>query len=137
MRLISNARHLYTEAAQFLASKVRRTLQVLIQARFTASLSLDQGNPNLTNLKKDFERFGSKLDLQNANPANPGRLQDLSKLNEWRNIAAHHGVVPTGGLPSLVELRDWRNSCDGLAHSLDQIMYNQLRKLLRREPWPP
>jgi hypothetical protein len=30
-------RDLYTEAAQFMASKVRRTLQVLIQARFTLS----------------------------------------------------------------------------------------------------
>jgi hypothetical protein len=130
-------RDLYTEAAQFLASKVRRTLQVLIQTQFTASLSLDHGNPNLTNLKKDFDRFGGKLDLLSADPANPVRLQDLSKLNEWRNIAAHHGVVPPGGLPSMPAIRSWRNSCDGLTHSLDGIMYNRLRNLLRREPWPP
>ncbi len=130
-------RDLHMEAAQVIASKVRGTLQLLIQAQLTASLALDRGNPNLSNLKKDFDRFGFTLDLPNADTANPARLQDLSQLNEWRNIAAHHGVVPPGGLPTLTDLQRWRNSCDGLATSLDRIMYNQLRRLLRRAPWPP
>jgi hypothetical protein len=98
-------RDLYAEAAQCIASKVRPTLQVLIQARFTASLSLEHGNPNLANLKRDFDRFGGKLDLQNADPTNSARLHDLARLNEWRNIAAHQGIVPFGSWKVTVTLR--------------------------------
>jgi hypothetical protein len=130
-------RDLYTESSQIIASKVRVTLQVLIQAQFTASRALDHGNPNLHNIRKDFNRLGFTLNLAAADPANPLRLQHLSGLNEGRNIAAHQGTVPPGGLPTLLELRTWRNSCNGLAVSLDGIMYNQLRTMLRRQPWVP
>ncbi len=130
-------RDLYTEAAQVVVSKVRPTLQVLIQAQFTAHCALDHGNPNLHNLKKDFGRFRFTLDLAGADPANPLRLQRLSELNDWRNIVAHHGIIPPTGLPAIADVRNWWSSCDGLAASLDRIMYNQLRRLLRREPWPP
>ena len=130
-------RDLYTESAQITVSKVRASLQVLIQDQFTAHRSLDQGNPNLHNLRKDFERFGFTLNLAAADPGNPSRLQHLTELNRWRNIAAHHGTVPASGLPLLAELHVWRNSCDGLAASLDMIMYNQLRRILRRAPWRP
>ena len=50
----------------------------------------------------------------------------------------YQGVVPHGlPLLTLPRLQAWRNSCDGLASSLDQILYNQLRQILRREPWVP
>lgn len=130
-------RDLYTEAAQVVASKIRVTLRLLIQSQFTTYSALEHGNPNLHNLKKDFGRFGSPLNLATADPANPLRLQHLSELNDWRNIAAHHGTVPPAGLPVIADLRSWWTSCDGLAASLDSIMYNQLRRLLRRGPWPP
>jgi hypothetical protein len=65
------------------------------------------------------------------------RLQGLAELNKWRNIAAHHGTVPPSGLPSLADLTDWKNSCTGLAVSLDQLMYKELRWILRRAPWVP
>jgi hypothetical protein len=51
-------RDLYTESAQVIAAKVRPSLQVLIQAQFTAHCALDRGNPNHHNLKGDFRRFG-------------------------------------------------------------------------------
>jgi hypothetical protein len=130
-------RDLYTESALTIVSRVRTSLQVLIQDQFTAVRALDHGNPSLQNLRKDFERFGFTLDLAVANPANPARLQHLSELNRWRNVAAHQGTVPPAGLPSLADLRAWRGSCDGLAASLDGIMYNQLRRILRRAPWVP
>jgi hypothetical protein len=130
-------RDLYTESAQFVASKVRPTLQALVQGQFTAHRALDHGNPNHHNLRKDFGRFGFALNLAAADPANPVRLQHLSEMNEWRNVVAHYGVVPPVGLPSVADLRVWRASCDGLAASLDRIMYNALRRLLRRQPWPP
>lgn len=130
-------RDLYTECSQIIASKVRPTLEVLVQQQFTANRSLDHGNPNIDNIKKDFNRFGFALDMAGVDPANHARLADLKELNKWRNIAAHHGVVPPGGLPTLGTIQSWRNSCGGLAVSLDVIMYNQLRRLLRRRPWVP
>lgn len=129
-------RELYRECAQFVVSRVRPSLQVLIQTQFTAHLKLDHGNPNLQNLREDFERFGFVLDLAAAEPGNPGRLQDLALLNRWRNLAAHHGTIPPGLPPlDLPSLRSWRASCDGLATSLDAILYNEMRSILRRAPW--
>ncbi len=129
-------RDLHTEGTLVVVSKVRPSLQVLMQKQFVALRKLDHGNPNIQNLKEDFARFGLTLDLAAANPANTARLLDLGILNRWRNIAAHHGVIP-GGMPilSLPLLQSWRTSCDGLASSLDDILYNELRRLLRRTPW--
>jgi hypothetical protein len=130
-------RDLYTEASQVLVSKVRRpALAVLFQAQFTANRKLDHGNPNLINLKADFKRFGFALDLAGANPANPVRLTHLAKLNEWRNVAAHQGTpTASAGPMNLPLVAVWRNSCNELASSLDDIVYNQLRRILRRKPW--
>jgi hypothetical protein len=129
-------RNLYTECAQIVVSKIRSSLQVLIQAQFSANRKLNHGNPNIENLRKDFERFGFTLDLGAADPANPPRLTHLGQLNKWRNVAAHHGMIPANVAPlSLPLLRAWRGSCDGLAASLDDIMYNELRTLLKRAPW--
>jgi hypothetical protein len=99
-------------------------------------MKLDHGNPNLSNLREDFERFGFALDLPAAAPANPARLQDLAALGRWRNVAAHHGTIPAG-TPALdlASLRAWRASCDGLATSLDATLYNEMRRILRRAPW--
>ncbi len=128
-------RDLYTECAQVVVARVRPSLQRVMQAQFTIQSALEHGNPNLHNLRRDFDRFGFNLDLP-ADPANRIHLQNLAAMNEWRNIAAHHGIVPPGGLPSLTTLWGWRGSCDGLAAALDRIMYNQLGRLLRRKPWP-
>ncbi len=41
------------------------------------------------------------------------------------------------GLPSQADLQRWRNSCDGLATSVDGIMYNELQRILATAPWVP
>lgn len=129
-------RELYRECAQVVVSKLRVRLRPLIQIQFTAHLKLDHGNPNLQNLREDFERFGFTLDLAAADPSNPARLQDLALLSRWRNVAAHHGTIPARTAPlDLPSLRAWRASCDGLATSLDGIMYKEMRRILRRAPW--
>jgi hypothetical protein len=128
-------RDLYTEAAQFTTAKVRPRRKPLIKDQFTAQRALDRGSPNYQNLKKDFNRFQFSRDLA-ADPLNIPRLQDLAALNEWRNVAAHHGtVIPAVGPLTLPLLQTWQASCDGLAISLDAVMYHQLRHLLRRKPW--
>jgi hypothetical protein len=120
-----------------IAIRVRITLRILIQDQFSAHRAIDHGNPNLQNLRRDFGRFGYSLNLAAANPGNPARLLHLNELNRWRNIAANHGTVPPSGIPALADIRAWRNSCSGLAASLDGIMYNELRRILRRAPWAP
>jgi len=130
-------RDLYTECAQIIASRVRPSLEVLVQQQFTANRSLDKGNPNIDNIKNDFNRFGFSLNMASTDPENHARLVHLKALNQWRNIAAHHGVVPAEGLPSLPTIQDWRHSCNGLATCLDEIMYTRLRHILRRQPWIP
>jgi hypothetical protein len=131
-------RNLHTECAQIVVSRVRPRLQALILYQFAAHRRLDHGNPNLQNIREDIERFGSTLDLAAADPSNPARLNDLAELNRWRNVAAHHGTIPPGIAPlTLPSLGRWRNSCDGLATSLDSFMYNELRRILRRAPWVP
>jgi hypothetical protein len=130
-------RELYLEASQIVVSRARPSLQPLFQRQFTSHLKLDHGNPNLSNIRGDFERFGFLFDLVAVDPANAARLQNLSELNRWRNIAAHHATIPPGAPLSLADLQTWRISCDGLATSLDARMYNVLRRILRRAPWIP
>ena len=113
------------------------SIRILFQQQFTAGRKLDTGNPNLENIRKDFERFGFVLDLGAADPTNPPRITHLGKLNKLRNVAAHHGHVPPGGIPDLPTIRGWRISCEGLATSLDGVMYNQLRTVLKKRPWKP
>ena len=128
-------RDLYTEAAQVIVSRIRPSLQKLTQDQFTAHRKLDLGNPTHDNLKMDFKRFGFTLDLKH-DPANVSRLDNLSALNKWRNVAAHQGTTAPAGVPlDLPSLRSWRTSCGGLASSLDTLLYNQLRRILRRAPW--
>ena len=99
-------RDLYTECAQIIASKVRKSLKLLIQDQFSAHRMLDHGNPTLENLKKDFNRFSLKLPtLLAGDPANALRLQHLAILNQWRNVAAHQGtVLPYPGGPLVSSL---------------------------------
>lgn len=130
-------RDLYTECAQIVGTTMPPALQFMVQTQFTASLALDRGNPNRDNIRKDFDRFGVPLNWVAADPANHARLRDLERLNGWRNVAAHHNVLPPGGLPSHADLQDWRDSCDGIATFLDGFMYNQLQAVLGIAPWAP
>jgi hypothetical protein len=129
-------RDLHTECGLVIVSKLRPSLRLLIQTHLTTHRKLDHGNPSFDAIRDDFERFGLGLDLAAADPANPARLTDLSRLNRWRNIAAHQGTpTATAGLLTLPLVQAWRASCDGLAASLDAFMYNRLLRVLKRKPW--
>ncbi|MBX9583735.1 MAG: hypothetical protein K2X87_25820 [Gemmataceae bacterium] len=127
-------RDLYTEAAEVVVSKVRPSLQARVRNQFLSAFALDYGNPTLANIRKGFGRFGFALDFA-TDPANAVRLQHLAELNRWRNLIAHAAPLPPTGLPGLAAVRGWLASCDGLAAALDRLVYNELRKLLRRKPW--
>ena len=128
-------RDLHTECIQIIVSKVRRpSLEILFQAQFSARRELDRGNPNFGNIVKDFNRFGFAMNAAlDATPGIAAHKRDLHDLNEWRNAAAHQNVIlPPGGPLALPMIQAWSASCNGLATSLDAIMYNQLRGRLRR-----
>jgi hypothetical protein len=132
-------RDLYTECAQLCAAAVPATMRTTIQAQFAAELCLNKGNPTAEHIRKDFERFSFLLDLAGAAPGNPQRVTHLSHLNFWRNVVAHQRAsTPPPGAPVVLTLGDiqaWRASCDGLATSLDNIMRQELTRILGAAPW--
>ncbi len=132
-------RDLYTECGQLCAATATATMQTTIQAQFAAGLALNTGNPTLECIRKDFERFGFFLDLGAAAPGNPQRITHLGHLNFWRNHVAHQKATPPPvGVPSVLTLADvqaWRASCNGLAISLDDIMKQELTRILGAVPW--
>jgi hypothetical protein len=114
-------------------------MRTAIQAQFASGLALNTGNPTYENIRKDFERFGFLLDLDGAAVGNPQRVTHLGHLNFWRNHVAHQRATPPPtGVPAVLALADvqaWRGSCDGLALSLDDIMRQELGRILGAAPW--
>lgn len=131
-------RDLYSEAAQVIASKVRTSLQAVVQDQFTTGLKLDRGNATLPNVVEDFRRLGFevKKELHESLADEPEWHLRLHQLNEWRNAVAHQLKDPTAPILDSKALRLWRENGDRIVHALDRIAYDGLAKLLRRKPWP-
>ncbi len=70
-------RDLHAESSLIIAAGVRLSLRTVAQTQFFANCALDHGNPNLANIKKDFNRLGFLPDLA-ATPANLPRLSHLA-----------------------------------------------------------
>ena len=120
---------------EVLASKVRGSLTTIVQEQFIADCRLDRGNPTIQNIRQDFNRYSLDIDFVAHDPANEIRLSELAYLNRWRNAAAHSGLPPTGPALSLVLLQQWRLTCDFLVLSLEEIVYNHMKDILKRKPW--
>ena len=132
-------RDLYTESAQACANAAPAGLRAAVQRQFTSELKLNAGNPTLENIQTDFKRFGFLLDIAAAHPANTRRITHLAQLRSWRNAVAHQMPAPApSGTPAALKLSDvqtWRASCDGLATSLDGIMFSELGMIVGVAPW--
>jgi hypothetical protein len=132
-------RDLYTECSLIWIVAIPAGFRATAQAQFSAHLALEKGNPTHDNIRKDFDRFGFRLDLRAAHPAGPRRITDLGHLNAWRNRAAHQGTQPLGGgVPAALTLpivQGWKASCNGLATSLDGIMRAELLRIMSVAPW--
>lgn len=130
-------RDLYFEAAVFIVGTLPSGVRIIAQNQFTAQLALNTGNPNLTNLIRDFDRFGLSLRGQlDAIPANAVRVGHLALLNQWRNYVVHHGTTAPPGPPlALPVVQAWLASCDGLATELDRIVYDYTQATLGVPPW--
>ena len=136
-------RSLYFECSQLCTLAVPAGMMLLAQKQFSASLALDRGNPSHDNIVKDFNRLGLDLSFTAAHVTdhvvNEPRITSLGHLQAWRNRAVHQGTGSLGGgIPALLTLaiiRDWREACNGLAASLDDIMYQHLTGVFGAPPW--
>ena len=126
-------------AAGAAAPNLTPLMRLLVQTVLLADRRLDGGNATHEALTADFDRFAfdSGALLGAAHPDNPQRVTRLGHLNKWRNYAAHQKKSPpqTAGTLDLPSVRLWRDSCDGLAVSLDGVLYNQLAALTGVAPW--
>ena len=136
-------RGLYFECSQVCSLAVPVGMRLLAQKQFTASLALEKGNPSHENLVRDFNRFGFDLNFTATHVTdhvvNGPRITALGHLQAWRNRAVHQGTGTLGGgVPlalTLAIIRDWRAACNGLAASLDDIMYQHLTGVLGVPAW--
>jgi hypothetical protein len=140
-------RDLYTECLMLVTVNAA-TLPMMgfIEAMGSAGQELNRANPKWKSIRSDFDRFGFDVGvaLRIAAAATGGvtvpvhqlQLHHLAELNEWRNYAAHAMASPPGGVSlTLARVTGWKNSCNGIATRLDDVMYNQLSSLIGTGPW--
>jgi hypothetical protein len=131
-------RDLYTECVQAVIAATAPGMRLVVQGQCLAHRQLEARNPSLEVLAADFNRFG--VDVSAAlqlTPANQPRVTHLNMLVRWRNYAAHANPLPPsgGGVLSLAAVGVWRQSCDGLAAEIDQVLYNVLTTAAGAAPW--
>lgn len=131
-------RDLYTECAQAISSKMRASLQLMVQRQFLAQLALDVGNATWANIRRSFLRLEWDFEPATLLPGEGWVVSTLGDLNAWRNVVAHSGdVAQAPGSLDFARWSRWREACGRLAVSLDAGAYNHLRQVLRRRPWVP
>jgi hypothetical protein len=138
-------RDLHTEAVQQMCSAVPAWSGPILRARLLEARKLDTGNPNPGNIGSDFRRLGFDLwPLMRARSARSDqRKARLEQLNRWRNAIAHQDFSDTGALDLgagrvdlwLADVKAWRAACDGLAVTLDEVVYDALLRLAGPPPW--
>lgn len=134
-------RDLHSECADYfvqgVAAGLRRTAlrNVLVQSR-----RLDRGNPHPGSIGEDYNRFGLAFwaEVRNLDHRNQGRYDRLIELNEWRNAIAHQDFRSAALGATVLRLRrvrDWRNACEHLATSFDEVMRSYLQAVNGVSPW--
>jgi hypothetical protein len=129
-------------AAHSIVSVADPDLRRMLSSNLLFGRKIDGGNPNPGNISSDFNRLGlpfwSLIDARR--PASRAARIALVELNEWRNAIAHqdfNASMVRAGRPTLllVQVRAWRNACNGLARGFDQVMRDHLLKLTSTAPW--
>lgn len=134
-------RDLHSECADYFVQRVPSGLlrtalrNVLVQNR-----RLDKGNPNPGNIGADYNRFALPFwdEVRNLDPRNQARQNRLDELNEWRNAIAHQDFDAAGlGVTVLrvQRVREWRNACNQLSDSFDEVMRAHLQTINGFSPW--
>lgn len=134
-------RDLHTECAgHFVQSVAGGLLRTALRNVLVDNRKLDKGNPNPGNIGADYNRFGLSFwdAVRNLSRRNESRHDRLQELNDWRNAIAHQDFDPAAlGATALrlQRVRDWRNTCDGLASCFDEVLRSHLQKINGVSPW--
>jgi hypothetical protein len=135
-------RDLHTEVVDALVAATQpAALRPVFRANLMLNRQLDKVNVQPSSLGADFNRFGFRFwdKVEARGRRNAGRKKHLELLNNWRNAIAHHDFNPglLGGhmVLRLAQVRQWRRSCDRLAHSFDAVLRDEVRALVGRPPW--
>jgi hypothetical protein len=116
----------------------------VIRNRMTQGRWLDKGNAHSKSLEGDFGRLGMELwpALKVAHRRAGAWENDLNALNQARNAIAHAEVgklvkLKQDGYPiTLMTIRRWKGSLDGLVQTMDDVVSDYLDRLLGTgRPW--
>jgi hypothetical protein len=137
-------RDLHDECAKKVADSVSPpAVQALFRSQSIYGRKLDVGNPTLSNLCSDFNRFQFDLSpkLTTADPGHEARIRRLGGLHAWRNAIAHHDYDPAklgaGTRLTIAQVRDWQTDCDAFAVLLDRVVRAELEQVTGLSLWPP
>lgn len=139
-------RDLHSEAADHIASAVGSAqVRDLARRNFIFGRKLDRGNAHASSLGSDFNRLGMELipAVRDADRHSGSRLAKLELLNRWRNAIAHQDFANTLHLDlgdgrltlRLADVRAWRNACERLAGTIDEVVRAYLETVVGHSPW--
>lgn len=135
-------RDFHSECVDHLVSAIRLPgLRRTVRDEFLLHRKLASGNPNPGNIGADFNRLGLDfwLHVEAADVRNAHRKILLGELCEWRNAIAHQDFdrarFASSSSVHLRQVRAWRNACNGLALSFDNVLAIYLRSINGILPW--
>lgn len=131
-------RDLHSEAADFIAANTQpAAASNVFRLLLTQGRKLDQGNPNPGNLGSDFGRLGMQFwpQVGVVDQQRQARQTRLEELNTWRNAIAHQDWKTVGPDLRLSLVRRFRRTCNALARSFDQAVFDHLVAVVGHPPW--
>ena len=135
-------RDLHSECVDYFVQSVPAgLLRTALRSILVQNRKLKTGNPNPGNIGEDYNRFGLSFwdEVRNLDLRNQARQNRLEELNVWRNVIAHQDFDPAklGGATvlRLQQVREWRNACNQLANSFDEVMRSHLQAVNGVSPW--
>jgi len=133
-------RDLHSECVDHIVRVVQPdVLRETLRTEFVLARKLDRGNPNPGNIGADFMRLGIDFwrEVRADDARNAIRQQRIELLGEWRNAIAHQAFGPNLEPRSLtlVLVRRWRSSCQGLAKSFDRVLARYIAVTVGEAPW--
>lgn len=130
-------RDLHTESVDYLVPGLTpQSFQGSIRELLTQNLQLKRSNAQRGSIGADFGRFGIDFwtEVKANDPRNEAGATQLEDLNKWRNAIAHQDF-PSNAALHLRHVRAWRQVCQRLARSFDEVMRHHLQNLTGSSPW--
>jgi hypothetical protein len=136
----SFCRALHSECVDHLVQMIPDArLRVVVRVSLIIARKLDRGNPTPGHIGSDFDRLGLRFwdEIKALDRRNVRRKEGLEELTMARNAIAHQDFskAPVAANLQLRLVRSWRQSCDQLARSFDDVMRIYLTGIIGANPW--